>query len=48
LAYILNIIDASVSAHLLEYNINENLSMQINPIYHNSILHNNISLSIKF
>jgi len=48
LAYILNIIDASVSAHLLEYNINENLSMKINPIYHNSILHNNITLSIKF
>ena len=32
LTYILNIIDASVSAHLFEYNITDDISMNINPI----------------
>ena len=33
LTYILNIVDASVNAHLFEYNINEDLSMVLEPIY---------------
>ena len=31
LTYVLNIIDASVSAHLFEYNINDNVSLNIQP-----------------
>tara|TARA_B100000902_G_scaffold38951_1_gene46334 strand:+ start:1258 stop:1788 length:531 start_codon:yes stop_codon:yes gene_type:complete len=32
LTYILNIIDASVNAHLMKYNISEDLSIEITPI----------------
>ena len=31
--YILNIIDASVSAHLFNYDVSDNLSLHIQPIY---------------
>lgn len=31
--YLLNIIDASVSAHLFDYDISDNLSLNIQPIY---------------
>ena len=31
LIYLLNIVDASVDAHLINYNINNNLSLRINP-----------------
>jgi hypothetical protein len=31
LTYVLNIIDASVNAHLFEYNINDNVSLKIKP-----------------
>ena len=38
LTYVLNIVDASVSAHLFEYNITDNVSMKIQP----ALLENNI------
>ena len=46
LTYILNIIDASVSAHLFDYNIHEDISLSIRPAY---IANNTsgLSLSIK-
>ena len=49
LIYTLNIIDASVSAHLLDYNISEDISMKINPtaIYSQNNLNTGISLLIK-
>ena len=31
--YLLNIVDASVSAHLFDYDVGDNLSLHINPIY---------------
>ena len=31
--YLLNIIDASVSAHLFEYDISDDLSLHIEPLY---------------
>ena len=31
LSYFLNIIDASVDAHLINYNLNDNLSLQLKP-----------------
>ena len=33
LTYILNIIDASVNAHLFDYDVNEDLSLYIQPVY---------------
>ena len=33
LSYFLNIIDASVNVHLMEYNVNDDISMNINPSY---------------
>ena len=33
--YLLNIADAYVDAHLLEYNVNENLSLKFKPFYNN-------------
>ena len=32
LAYILNIVDASVNAHLFQYDIDENISLKIEPL----------------
>ena len=31
LSYILNIVDASVNAHLFQYEIDENISLKIDP-----------------
>ena len=39
LSYILNIIDASVSAHLFQYDINENISFKIDPVLYLSLIH---------
>ena len=44
-AYLLNIIDASVDAHLFEYDISNKLTMHITPIVGNGV--NYLSLSIK-
>ena len=46
LAYILNIVDASVNAHLFQYEIDENISFKIDPFYYNQLNHNLISLKI--
>jgi len=35
LSYFLNILDASVNVHLLEYNVNDDISININPSYYN-------------
>ena len=35
LSYILNIIDASVNAHLFEYEIDENISFKVEPLIEN-------------
>jgi len=49
LSYILNVIDANIDAHLLNYNINDNLSMHINPQINNVQYETiNLSLNIKF
>ena len=47
LTYLLNIIDASVNAHLFEYEVNENLSIQIEPIKMIDSHHTGIALKIK-
>jgi hypothetical protein len=47
LTYLLNIIDASVNAHLFEYEVNENLSIQIEPIKMIDSHHTGIALNIK-
>ena len=48
-SYVLNILDAHIDAHLLNYNINDNLTMnikpQINSLHYETI---NLSLNIKF
>ena len=46
LAYILNIVDASVNAHLFQYDIDENISLKIEPFYYNEFNHNLICLKI--
>ena len=46
LSYILNIIDASVNAHLFQYDIDENISLKIEPFYYNEFHHNFICLKI--
>ena len=33
LTYVLNIVDASVSAHLFDYDVSENISLHIQPLY---------------
>lgn len=33
LTYVLNIVDASVSAHLFNYDVHENISLHLQPIY---------------
>jgi hypothetical protein len=47
LTYILNIVDASVSAHLFDYDISEDISLHIQPIYMRKENTNGLSLSIK-
>lgn len=47
LTYILNIVDASVSAHLFDYNVSEDISLHIQPIYMAKENTSGLSLSIK-
>ena len=44
--YILNIVDASVNAHLFQYEIDENISLKIDPFSYDQFNHNLISLKI--
>ena len=45
LTYILNIVDASVNAHLFDYDVSEDLSLQIQPIYFSKENATGLSLS---
>ena len=47
LTYILNIVDASVSAHLFDYDVTEDISLHFQPIYIAKENANGLSLSIK-
>lgn len=47
LTYALNIIDASVNAHLFNYNVSEDISMIIQPVYFSKENARGLSLSIK-
>ena len=47
LAYVLNIVDASVSAHLFDYDVSENISLHIQPVYFSKENASGLSLSIK-
>ena len=47
LSYILNIIDASVNAHLFQYDIDENISFKIDPVLYYGTINTGISLQIK-
>ena len=47
LTYILNIIDASVSAHLFDYDVTEDISLEFQPIYMAKENANGLSLLIK-
>lgn len=47
LTYILNIIDASVNAHLSEYEVNEDISLGIRPITIQDNFYSGIALNIK-
>jgi hypothetical protein len=48
LTYILNIVDASVNAHLFDFEINEDISLHINPLIINDYNYETIKLSLKF
>ena len=43
--YFLNILDANIDAHLLDYNVNENLSL--NPYFENDNFTNSSSIGLK-
>ena len=45
LTYILNIVDASVNAHLFDYDVSEDLSLHIQPVYFSKENASGISLS---
>ena len=45
LTYVLNIVDASVSAHLFDYDVSEDLSLHIQPIYFSKENATGLSLS---
>ena len=47
LTYILNIVDASVSAHLFDYDVTKDISLHFQPIYMAKENANGLSLSIK-
>ena len=47
LAYVLNIVDASVSAHLFDYDVSKDISLHIQPIYMIKENTSGLSLSIK-
>lgn len=47
LAYVLNIVDASVSAHLFDYDVGKDISLHIQPIYMAKENTSGLSLSIK-
>ena len=47
LTYVLNIVDASVSAHLFDYDVSEDISLHIQPIYMAKENASGLSLSIK-
>jgi len=47
LTYMLNIVDASVSAHLFDYDVSEDISLHIQPIYMSKENASGLSLSIK-
>jgi len=47
LTYVLNIVDASVSAHLFDYDVTEDISLHFQPIYMAKENANGLSLSIK-
>ncbi len=58
--YILQMLDATVDAHLYYWNVNENLSVKLEPVFqqsitptpltlpHNSINHNGLKITVKF
>ena len=47
--YLLNIIDASVDAHLFDFNINEDLSIETTPIIKNKSLYQpGLSVQLNF
>ena len=43
--YILNIVDASVSAHLFDYDVSDDLTLHIQPIYFSEVNATGLSLS---
>ena len=47
LTYVLNIVDASVNAHLFNYNVSEDISMEIKPVYFSRDNISGLSLAIK-
>ena len=48
-SYAVNIIDANVDAHLMDFNIDDNISLKIRPIFFDNFLYSqNIGLSLRF
>jgi hypothetical protein len=47
LSYILNIIDASVNAHLFEYEVSEDISFKIEPIMIQNNYYSSLKLNIQ-